>query len=226
LKPVEKITDEPAESIVFVVDDDPSMRRALGNLIQSVGFRVEVFSSAQEFLSHKRALAPACLVLDVRLKGLSGLELQRELAAADDAIPIIFITGHGDIPMAVRAMKAGAVEFLSKPFRDQDLLDAIHQALEQSTRVLAQRLKVAEIRARYETLTPREREVMDLVALGLLNKQIAGDLGASEATVKIHRAQVMLKMQAESLPELVRMVETLGVADRPTINPPPQVGRA
>jgi len=199
---------------VFVVDDDPSMRRALGNLIQSVGFRVELFSSGQEFLVHKRAMAPACLVLDVRLKGLSGLELQRELTAADDPIPIIFITGHGDIPMTVRAMKAGAIEFLPKPFRDQDLLDAIHQAIQRDTHQLAQQSMAVELRARYERLTPRERDVMGLVVRGLLNKQISADLGTSEATVKIQRAQVMHKMQAESVPELVRMFETLGPVDR------------
>jgi FixJ family two-component response regulator len=178
-----------------------------------VGFHVEVFSSAREFLAHKRAIAPACLVLDVRLKGLSGLELQRELVAAGDLIPIIFITSHGDIPMSVRAMKAGAIEFLPKPFRDQDLLDAIHQALEQNTRAVVQQLKVAELRTRYQMLTPREREVMGFVVRGSQNKQISADLGTSEATVKIQRAQVMQKMQAESLAELIRMSETLSLVD-------------
>jgi FixJ family two-component response regulator len=194
-----------------VVDDDESMRRALGNLIRSVGFQVDVFSSAQEFLACSRPAVPACLVLDVRLRGMSGLELQRELMTAGNPIPIIFITSHGDIPMSVRAMKAGAVEFLSKPFRDQDLLDAIHQAIEQNSRDLAQKSKEVELRARYKTLTPREREVMGFVVRGHLNKQISGDLGTSEATVKIQRAQVMQKMHAESLPELVRMSETLGL---------------
>lgn len=226
MKPLDKIVDEPGDPIVFVVDDDPSMRSALRNLILSVGFRVEVFSSAQEFLGQKRVMAPACLVLDVRLRGLSGLELQGKLAAAGDPIPIIFITGHGDIPMTVRAMKAGAIEFLPKPFRDQDLLDAIHQAIERHTHQLAQRSKEAKLRSRYETLTPREREVMCLVARGLLNKQISSDLGTSEATVKIHRAQVMQKMQAESLPELVRMFETLNLVDRQKITPPSQAAHA
>ncbi len=211
-------TDDP---IVFVVDDDDSMRNALGNLIRSVGFQVELFSSAHEFLGCQMPAVPACLVLDVRLRGLSGLDLQRELTLAGNPIPVIFITSHGDIPMSVRAMKAGAVEFLPKPFRDQDLLDAIHQAIEQSSRALAQKLKETELRTRYETLTPREREVMGLVVRGHLNKQISGDLGTSEATVKIQRAQVMQKMHAGSLPELVRMSETLGlVADSQTIHPP------
>lgn len=226
MKPFEERRDKPGEPIVFVVDDDPSMRRALDNLIQSVGFRVELFSSCQEFLVHKRAMAPACLVLDVRLKGLSGLELQRELTAADDPIPIIFITGHGDIPMTVRAMKAGAIEFLPKPFRDQDLLDAIHQAIQRDTHQLAQQSKAVELRARYETLTPRERDVMGLVVRGLLNKQISGDLGTSEATVKVQRAQVMHKMQADSVPELVRMFETLGLVDRQKPSPSLQPAHA
>jgi FixJ family two-component response regulator len=218
--------EEPGLPIVFVIDDDPSMRSALRNLIQSVGFRVEVFSSAQEFLGHKRAMTPACLVLDVRLKGMSGLELQRELAVVNDQIPVIFITGHGDIPMTVRAMKAGAIEFLPKPFRDQDLLDAIHQAIQRDTHQLMRRSKAAEIHSRYETLTRRERDVMGLVVRGLLNKQISNDLGTSEATVKIQRAQVMHKMKAESLPELVRMFETLGLVDRQKISRPSQAARA
>lgn len=213
MKPQKKAIGKLADPIVFVVDDDASMRKALGNLIRSVGFRVEVFSSAREFLDHTRAIAPACLVLDVRLKGLSGLELQRELAAAGDSIPIIFVTSHGDIPMTVRAMKAGAIEFLPKPFRDQDLLDAIHQALERNTRELELKAMAIELHGRYETLSPREREVMALVVRGLLNKQISGDLGTSEATVKVQRAQVMHKMHAESVPELVRMFEILAPLD-------------
>jgi FixJ family two-component response regulator len=208
--PTEKLVDP----IVFVVDDDASMRNALTNLISSVGLQVQAFSSAQDFLSHRRTMTPACLVLDVRLKGLSGLELQHELASLGDPIPIIFMTGHGDIPMTVRAMKAGAVEFLPKPFRDQDLLDAIHQAIDLNTKAIQQELKANALRNRYETLTPREREVMSLVVRGRLNKQISRDLGTSEATVKIQRAQAMQKMQAQSLPELVQMCVVLGLADK------------
>jgi FixJ family two-component response regulator len=194
---------------VFVVDDDPSMREAISRLIKSVGLNPETFSSAKEFLDHKREDVPACLVLDVRLKGQSGLELQRELAASNP-IPIIFITGHGDIPMSVRAMKAGAVEFLPKPFRDQDLLDAIQEAIELDTRALQQRSEITELRRRYETLTAREREVMNFVVRGLLNKQIAAELGTSEVTVKVQRGQVMHKMLADSVPDLVKMVGKMG----------------
>jgi FixJ family two-component response regulator len=200
-----------ADAIVFVVDDDGNVRQSLTNLIRSVGLRVEAFASAQEFLGSKRPDMPGCLVLDVRLPGLSGLDLQKRMADADMEIPIIFLTGHGDIPMTVQAMKAGAVEFLTKPFRDQNLLDAVQQALESDRNTRAQRGEIEELHNRYGSLTPREREVMGLVVAGLLNKQIAGELGTSETTVKIHRHQVMEKMSAGSLAELVRMADRLGI---------------
>jgi len=208
------------DPIVFVVDDDSSMREALTDLITSVGLLVEAFKSAREFLEHRRGDAPACLVLDVRLPGLSGLDLQRELVRTKAPIPIIFITGHGDIPMSVRAIKEGAVEFLAKPFRDQDLLDAIQHALEIDRAARQERSLVAEVRRRYESLTKREREVMRLVVSGLLNKQIAGELGSSEVTVKMHRGQVMRKMKAQSLVQLVRMAEKIGITGEaaPPIN--------
>jgi FixJ family two-component response regulator len=202
------------DAMVFVIDDDAPTRESLKNLTRSIGLRVEAFSSAQEFLRSKRPDLAACLVLDVRLKGLSGLDLQKRMAEAGIDIPIIFITGHGDIPMTVQAMKAGAVEFLTKPFRDQDLLDAVHQALERDRKARDQRAKNEELHTRYDSLTPREREVMALVVGGLLNKQIAGELGTSETTVKIHRHQVIEKMDAGSLAELVRMADKLGISGR------------
>ncbi|MBV8352891.1 MAG: response regulator transcription factor [Verrucomicrobia bacterium] len=199
------------DAMVFVVDDDAPMRKSLENLIRSVGLRVEVFASAKEFLRSKRPDLPSCLVLDVRLPGLSGLDLQRQTSNPGMEIPIVFITGHGDIPMSVRAMKAGAVEFLTKPFREQDLLDAIQQALERDRAAREQRAALEELRSRFESLTPRERAVMTRVVAGLLNKQIGAELGTSEATVKMHRHQVMEKMGASSLPELVRMADRLGI---------------
>ena len=201
----------PAEHqpTVFVVDDDPSMREALADLIASVGLSVEAFKSAPEFLERNRPDAPACLVLDVRLPGLGGLDLQRELLRREAQIPIIFITGHGDIPMSVRAMKDGAVEFLPKPFREQDLLDAIQHAIEIDRVARQERTLVAAVRLRYESLTKREREVMKLLVSGLLNKQIAAQLGSSEVTVKMHRGQVMHKMKAESVVELLHMSEAI-----------------
>jgi len=197
---------KPEEAVVFVVDDDPAVREALCGLIRSVGLRAEAFASAQDFLNSPRPDAAACLVLDVRMPGLSGLDLQRELAGR---IPIIFITGHGDIPMSVRAMKAGAAEFLPKPFRDQDLLDAIGQALERDQAARKERAALTEIRGRYDTLTAREREVAPLIVRGMLNKQAAAELGISEITVKVHRRNVMRKMKARSLAELVRILEQL-----------------
>ena len=198
--------------VVLVVDDDHSVRQALKSLIRSVGLRVELFASAQEFLAAERPDAPSCLVLDVRLPGISGLECQRQLTLSGADLPVIFITGHGDIPMSVRAMKAGAVEFLTKPFRDQDLLEAIHVALEQSRATRKRKVENANVRSAFQSLTPREREVMGWVVSGRANRQIATELGTSEITVKMHRGNLMRKMGAGSIADLVRMAERVGVA--------------
>jgi FixJ family two-component response regulator len=198
--------------IVFIVDDDADVRASIQDLLESVGLRSQSFGTAEEFLRSERPDAPSCLVLDVRLPGVSGLDFQGRLADAGIQIPIIFVTGHGDIPMTVKAMKSGAVEFLTKPFQDRDLLGAIRQALDRDQATRQQQANVAELRARYQTLSAREREVMRLVVSGLLNKQIAGELGTSEVTVKIQRGRAMKKMKAGSLAELVKMVGMLGVA--------------
>jgi len=206
------MTDVP--SIVFVVDDDVSVRESLELLISTAGWRPEVFASAQEFLSRPLPTVPCCLVLDVRLPGLSGLELQQQLAERT-GMPIIFITGHGDVPMTVQAMKAGAVEFLTKPFRDDVLLDAIRAAIERSRAALREESEMGVLRSSYASLTPREREVMALVVSGRLNKQVGGELGISEITVKAHRGQLMRKMKADSLPALVTMAARLGLRTSP-----------
>jgi len=200
--------DRPA---VFVIDDDPSIRRSLDTLLRSVGLDVHLFSSAQEFMHAKRPETPGCLVLDIRLPGMSGLTFQQELAKAGVALPIIFLTGHGDVPMTVRAMKAGAAEFLTKPFDDQVLLDAIYAAIERDRARRRDTASLADVKAHYRELTEREREVMQLVVTGRANKQIAAELGLGLVTVKVHRGQVMRKMQARSVAELVRMADRLGL---------------
>jgi FixJ family two-component response regulator len=209
-RPVELLTMPDVTSVVFVVDDDVSVRESLELLVSTAGWRPEIFASAAEFLSRPRATVPSCLVLDVTMPGLNGLELQQQLAERTD-MPIIFITGHGDVPMSVQAMKAGAVEFLTKPFKDDVLLDAIRGAIERSRAALRLDSEIQVLRNCHAALTPREREVMALVVSGLLNKQVGGELGISEITVKAHRGQVMRKMKAESLPDLVTMAARLGL---------------
>jgi FixJ family two-component response regulator len=203
-----------AETMVFVVDDDPSFRRSLELLIESARLSVQSFSSAEEFLRSERPDVPSCLVLDVRLPHLSGLDLQRELAKTDVPIPIIFMTAHGDIPMTVQAMKGGATEFLTKPFREQDLLDAIQRAINSDRSARLQRVKLADLRRRYHSLTAREREVMAHVVRGMLNKQVADELGTTEKTIKVHRGHVMQKMAMTSFADLVRAAEKLGILGR------------
>ena len=202
----------PEQPTVVVIDDDASIRRALDNLLRSVGLDVELFKSPQEFLQSNRPDRPGCIVLDVRFPGRSGLDMQREISAANTSLPIIFITGYGDIPMSVRAMKAGAVEFLTKPFRDQDLLDAVGVALEKDRVRRANEVRLSELRTRFQTLTARERQVLSLVIAGRLNKQIAGDLGTVEKTIKVHRGRVMEKLGVRSVADLVRLAEKAGIS--------------
>jgi FixJ family two-component response regulator len=204
----------PQVPIVFIIDDDRGMRQAIQDLVESVGLRAESFAAGEDFLSRKHTGGPSCLVLDVRLPQMSGLDFQRRLAETGIQIPIIFITAHGDVPMSVRALKSGAVEFLTKPFRDQDLLDAIQQALQRDAAAREEQAKIFDLQERYHALTAREREVMTLVVSGMLNKQIASEIGASEATVKIHRGHVMQKMQAGSVADLVRMADKLKLSPR------------
>jgi FixJ family two-component response regulator len=208
------LSTPPADEqpVVFVVDDDPSMRATLSDVMRSVGLHVQTFASAREFMGNKLPDTPGCLVLDVRLPGQSGLDFQRTLAESGMELPVVFITGHGDVPMSVRAMKAGAVDFLIKPFRDQDLLDAVHAAIERDRARRQHVIGLADLEERYRALTERERDIMALVVVGRLNKQIASELGLAEVTVKAHRSQLMHKMGAKSLPELVRMADRLGGA--------------
>jgi FixJ family two-component response regulator len=209
------VTAQPEpRSVVFVVDDDPSMRGAMQRLFQSVGLQAEVFASAAEFLQSKLADVPCCLVLDVRLPGLSGLDFQTELAKANIQVPIVFMTGHGDIPMTVKAMKAGAIEFLPKPFRDQDMLDAVRLGLERDRVRRDGERAIADVRGKFASLTPREQEVMGFVTAGLMNKQIAGELQLAEITVKLHRGSVMRKMEAKTLADLVRMADIVGLVKK------------
>jgi FixJ family two-component response regulator len=210
------VKEAEAQRVVYVIDDDASMRNALESLLGSVGLRVETFGSAQEFFEKKLPEAAICLVVDVRLPGLSGLDFQAELSRANIDVPIIFITGHGDIAMTVKAMKAGAVEFLTKPFRDQDLLDAVKFALEKDEAKRNSRKTIAVVRSLYDSLTPREQEVIGLVTAGLMNKQVAAEMGVSEITVKVHRGNVMRKMGAKSLADLVRIADLLGIRRRMT----------
>lgn len=204
-------TSGAEQAVVFVIDDDVSVRDALASLFRSVGLQVKLFASVAEFQQTKPPDFPSCLVLDIRLPGLSGLEFQTDLAKADTQIPIVFMTGYGDIPMSVRAMKAGAVEFLTKPFRDQDMLDAVHLAVEKDRKRRQDEAATIQLKASFQTLTAREQEVMSLVVAGLMNKQVAGEIGVSEITAKLHRGNVMRKMRARSLAELVRMADALGV---------------
>lgn len=204
------------EEVVYIIDDDASVRRGLGDLLRSVGLGVQTFASSQEFLDGKRSDAPGCIILDVRLPGRSGLEFQRVLQNLDIQLPVIFISAHSDIPISVRAMKSGAIEFLTKPVREQELLDAVHAGIEQDRARRQEAELIAELRARYDSLTPREREIMNLVVTGRVNKQIAAQAGLSEVTVKVHRGHVMQKMRAKSLVDLVRMADSLGVTTTPT----------